>query len=70
MLTVLCTDMGAAQALIPVIRKVKNVQVLADSRGQAKIALKKAGIPFKSLTKKQVIPLGDAEIKPWDLKGK
>ncbi|MDP7182147.1 MAG: hypothetical protein QF486_05655 [Candidatus Woesearchaeota archaeon] len=60
MLTVLCTDMGAAQALIPVIRKVKNVQVLADSRGQAKIALKKAGIPFKSLTKKQVIPLGDA----------
>ena len=46
--------------MIPVITQVKNVLVLADSRGQAKVALKKADIPFRLLTKKQAIPLGDA----------
>ena len=56
--TVLCTDKGAAQSLIPVIRAIKSpVTVFVDSTGKAVDAFKKSNVPFTAIGKEDKLRL-------------
>ena len=60
--TVLCTDKGSAQSLIPVIRAIESpVKVFVDSAGKAVDAFKKTNIPFTVIGKDDKLRL-DSDI--------
>ena len=59
-ITVLCTDMGAAQALLPVVQELSkkySVNILTDGAGKAQDALKKAEVPFTLIGKDDELPV-------------